>query len=100
MGVEPIAGRHLCFDVGNRQISTHPDVHSLRNLRKVNIALEGRDVVAVSAAFRQQLVAENALHYGVAIAETIHNCDIEASVYMILLRAVGQAFDPENTMIE
>ena len=50
--------------------------------------------------FRQQLVAENALHDRVAIVETIDIGDVEAPVDMVLLGGVGQAFDPENKLIE
>ena len=64
------------------------------------VTVEGRDVVAISAVFRQQLVAENALHDRVAIVETIEIGDVEAPVDMILLGGVGQAFDPENKLIE
>src|ERR1700730_3918481 len=64
------------------------------------VTVEGRDVVAISAVFRQQLVAENALHDRVAIVETIEIGDVEAPGDMILLGGVGQAFDPENKLIE
>src|SRR5438094_2531302 len=79
-----------------------PDVsgQTLRDIRKVKLAVEGRDVVAVGAVFRQQLIAENPLHDRVAIVEPIDVGDIEAPVDVILLRGIGQALDAENELIE
>src|SRR5207244_9717042 len=87
------------FNVRLRNNATDAHIHSLENLRNVDVEVDHRHIEAVIVVVLEQLITEQSAGNHEAIIESVNAGDAKAPVDMVSLELVRYAFDVENKLI-
>ncbi len=94
-----IVRRELRFNVRLGNNATDAHIHSLENLRNVDVEVDHRRIEAVIVVVLEQLITEQSAGNHEAIIESVNAGDAKAPVDMVCLEFVRHAFDVENELI-
>src|SRR3974377_2097774 len=99
MAVGVIVGSELGLNIGQRNIASDANVHSIGNLSPVQIHVSHHRVVTVLVVLCQQLLAEIALRGGKAVIQSVQLREAESPVEMVDLNRIGNALNVKRGLL-
>ena len=100
VGVDIVIRRQLRFDARHGKKAPGPNVHSIGDLRYVQIDVLQHGIESILAILLQQLLTEVAFIHRKAVAGSVEGAQMKSPVYVVCLHGVGQAFDIEHGLIQ